>query len=343
MPLLTRQRRCNGIWAPVELSYLTTVVSIVLGLITIPGNVLVILAVVKSSHRELRTTFMTLVVCLAIADFQVGVVVEPLSVITHVLESLRQDMTGYQKAEHISYFLSCSVSLFTLAALALDRYSAVSLPVWYRNNVTQRRVMVMVLLIWIFCICLTSLYFEIGFVAFLFVFANTAVFVTILILLFSYILTLRRAKRFGKVSSLSHRYNEGLQKEGNSVRRKRAKREEKITKTFLIMLLFVLVFYFPSCVMMYMINLCTTCSCVFIHWLRDIQFLFIWANSAVNPALYALRLPRFRRAFMSSLGFKRSAIDVEVENKTNTKEYTRTRVNEAWSGSLTTMRTLSNT
>ena len=226
-------------------------------------------------------------------------IVEPLSVITHVREALRLDIVVYQKAEHVSYFLSCSVSVLTLAALALDRFFAVALPVWYRNSVTQKRVGVTVLLIWIFCIGLTAVYFEIGFVPFLFVFANVAVVGTMLILLFSYLLTLRRAKMTRKIFALPLAGGESTRVEDNTANRKRLKREEKITKAFLIMLLFMIIFYLPSCVMMYMINLCKTCSCVLIHWLRDIQFLFIWANSGVNPAVYALRLPRFRRAFLS--------------------------------------------
>ena len=316
MSPLTRQNRCNGIWAPIELSYLTIAVSAVFALVTVTGNVLIILVVIKLFHHESRKTFMILVVNLAVADLLVGVVVEPLSIATHVLESLKTNMTDFQTAEHVSYFLSCSVSIFTLSILALDRFFAVSRPIWYWNHVTLTKVKVVVILVWFFCIIFTALYFEIGFVLFLFVFANAAVAVTMFISFSTYILTLRRAKVSGRIFSLDQAQGQCYdrhQKTENAAIRQKAKREEKLTKIFLIMLLFVLLFYLPSCVMMYMINLCSTCSCALIHWLRDIQFFFIWANSAVNPAIYALRLPPFRRAFMNLIGCRRAGNIVNFE------------------------------
>ena len=35
---------------------------------------------------------------------------------------------------------------------------------------------------------------------------------------------------------------------------------------------------------------------MYIHWLRDTSFLGVTLNSAINPFLYAWRLPSFRRA-----------------------------------------------
>ena len=49
--------------------------------------------------------------------------------------------------------------------------------------------------------------------------------------------------------------------------------------------------------MIYVINLCSTCSCVLIHWFRDLQYLLILVSSAFNQFLYAWRMDGFRRAF----------------------------------------------
>ena len=52
-----------------------------------------------------------------------------------------------------------------------------------------------------------------------------------------------------------------------------------------------------SCVfLIYITILCSSCSCNFIHVGRDINTLFILANSAVNPFVYAWRFENIRKA-----------------------------------------------
>ena len=60
----------------------------------------------------------------------------------------------------------------------------------------------------------------------------------------------------------------------------------------------------PVCVMIYLLNFCSGCSCVLIHWLRDLQFLIVLCNFGINPYLYAWRLPQFKRAFYKFLHLK---------------------------------------
>ena len=72
-----------------------------------------------------------------------------------------------------------------------------------------------------------------------------------------------------------------------------------MTKTLVIAIFLFLAFYLPSCVFSYIINFCTVCNCTFIQWIRDIQFLLVMANSAVNPFVFSWRMENFRRAFKS--------------------------------------------
>ena len=74
-----------------------------------------------------------------------------------------------------------------------------------------------------------------------------------------------------------------------------------ITKTLVIVLLLFLACYLPSCICIYIINFCTNCDCVFIHWVRDIQFVLVMTNSGVSPFVHAWRLENFRKAFKSIL------------------------------------------
>jgi len=87
----------------------------------------------------------------------------------------------------------------------------------------------------------------------------------------------------------------------NLAMKQAVRREKKITKTLLIVLILFLACFLPSCVCIYIINLCSTCDCVFIHWLRDIQFVLVLANASVNPFVYPWRFESFRKTFKSIL------------------------------------------
>nr|XP_055069878.1 adenosine receptor A1-like [Misgurnus anguillicaudatus] len=107
------------------------------------GNLLVIWAVWKSGSLN-QPTF-CLIVSLAMADFLVGSVVVPLSVV----EAFKVKMSF-----HPCLFISCflivplQASVFTLLAIALDRYLRVCIPFRYKSIVTKRRSWVLAAVCW---------------------------------------------------------------------------------------------------------------------------------------------------------------------------------------------------
>jgi hypothetical protein len=80
--------------------------------------------------------------------------------------------------------------------------------------------------------------------------------------------------------------------------------EQRLTKRFLVVLMALLLCYGPSTILIYAMAFCASCSCTTLHWLRDLQFLFVIANSSVNFFAYALRSSRFRKAFAKILRIK---------------------------------------
>ena len=139
-------------------------------------------------------------------------------------------------------------------------------------------------------------YFIIGYNKFRFVFANTAIAITFAVLIFT-------TTKIFKYLRCQVRQWDSLHdsSEENLALKRAVKWEAKITKTLVIMLTLFLAFYLPSCICIYIINFCTSCDCVFIHWVRDIQFVLVMANSGVNPFVYAWRLENFRKAFKNIL------------------------------------------
>ena len=132
-------------------------------------------------------------------------------------------------------------------------------------------------------------YFSMGYRAFSFIFANFVILLTFCILVYAYlkiIKTIRHRKQFRKESL------QGL----CMANQKATMFEEKLTSTFISILILFAVCYVIPCLLIYIMNLCMHCSCDLIHWLRDTSFVAVTFNSAINPFLYAWRLPSFRRA-----------------------------------------------
>ena len=298
-----RSDSCSDQAPPHVLSFFTTALCILFAIVTIPGNALVLLAVIRDPYRNLRTPFNYLVLNLAIADLSVGLIVNPLSIIYHLDEGIKNiNLPGFGiEIEHVAYLTACTASVLSMASMTADRYMAVVHATRYKTYQTTKRVVITCIVIWLLSSSVTYLYFVIGDFLYRFVFANVVVIFTFCILLFSLFrinLTLRRQRARLNVQAVasvvspaarSHDFTPNL------------KYEVRVTKMFSIILLWYVICYLPACIAIYMVNFCHICSCDVIHWLRDLQLVFLLLSSAVNPYVYAWSSPRFRSAFLKIL------------------------------------------
>jgi hypothetical protein len=129
------EKRCLTLGAPSFLSFFTTTFSILFTILNIPGNLLVIIAVAKDPYKNLRTPFNYLMANLAVADLIVGTVTDPLSIYIHWKEGINAKLLKSEvQVLHMSYFISCTASVLSLATLAVERYLAIRNPHTYRNR-----------------------------------------------------------------------------------------------------------------------------------------------------------------------------------------------------------------
>ena len=91
---------CTGISAPIELSYITSTISILLALVTFPGNLMVCLAIVLDPYKELRTPFNYLLLSLATTDLIVGAFMDPLSAVFHYIEATKLNLVSDKILSH---------------------------------------------------------------------------------------------------------------------------------------------------------------------------------------------------------------------------------------------------
>ncbi|XP_001634093.2 adrenocorticotropic hormone receptor [Nematostella vectensis] len=297
---------CTDVSAPTVLPFVTGGISLLLFLLVVPGNFLILLAIYKDPNRELRKNpFNLLVGNLALADMLVGLIVLPISAAVHIREGqLISPKSSEVLAIHVSYFIACTASLLSLAALALDRHVAVIYPVYYRTALSQTRVSVASTFIWVLSLSLPSIYLKVGYTSYAFVFANITIAVT-LFFLFSCLYITRRVKKGNATFEKDqHPETPNNERKDNTRKRRNSLIEARLTRVLSLVLIAYLFCYGPSCVLIYLMNFCVECSCTQIHWFRDMQFVFVLTNSCANPFLYSWRLTPFRNALRKLLGIK---------------------------------------
>lgn len=283
---------CRNTSAPAELSVITATFSSALLLVTVPTNLLVCLSILIDPNKELRTQFNCFTFNLASADLLVGCITETISVYAHVRQSLdtkygHEVKPVIQKVLHIPYFISAVASVLTIAALALERYLALTSPFRYRQYFNVKVSIVMSIIIWIIAISFGFMNIFVEYILESFIFVNTALLFTGVVVCFACCrirLTLQKvSNQWAEIGMQSSRENEeNVQK--------------RLTKTFKIIIGALMCCYLPVCCIIYYMNLCKPCNCDVIQWLRDIVFWLILLNSAVNPFIYALRSRSFRNA-----------------------------------------------
>ena len=164
--------------------------------------------------------------------------------------------------------------------------------------VTSKRVILTSLSIWLAVLGFSFAYFQLGFIFYSFIFANTVVLSTFGLLIFVHVGILKRLRKRRAMESTKSDVQENQKSLIN------AKKDSKAAKALMIVLPAFFASFTPVCVMIYLLNFCSDCSCELIRWLRDLQFLIVLCNSGINPYLYGWRLPQFKRAFYKLLHLK---------------------------------------
>ena len=139
-------------------AFMTTICALNLftSLVAILGNILMIRALSKAS--SISTNLKMLFFSLAFSDLAVGLFAQPIKVAT-IAVMLKMTASGDRKfdffcptilsvSHFFSFFLACA-SLLTLTAIAVDRLLSVSLHLRYQEIVTERRVAILLVLLWV--------------------------------------------------------------------------------------------------------------------------------------------------------------------------------------------------
>lgn len=122
-------------------------------LLTITGNVMVLMAVLLNSN--LRTTTNCFIINLALADLLLGASVLPFSATLELLDKqwfFGQIFCNIWAATDV---LCCTASINSLCVISVDRYIGVTRPLTYSTIVTHKRAVVACVLVWLLSVVIS--------------------------------------------------------------------------------------------------------------------------------------------------------------------------------------------
>ncbi|XP_053347221.1 trace amine-associated receptor 1-like [Clarias gariepinus] len=270
---------------------------------TVCGNMLVIISVLH--FKQLHTQTNTLVLSLAVSDFLIGaLVMVPIFIWT--IESCWIFNTSYCIFLMITSFFLGNQSIYNIALISVDRYLALSNPFFYTKSISKKFMCIVVYSNW--CLCLVYvialLYINRNFMGFVMCpgqcfyilnevwtaidLVHTFIFPCSVILFFYTLVFVIAKKHATAIRELNNHARPKTQK----ITSHSMKSERKAAKV-----LGILVSVFLVCLLPYFI--CSVLGGVIKIQPETIQkaVIMLYLNSTINPFIYALFYPWYRRCF----------------------------------------------
>ena len=254
-------------------------------LISILGNALVLAAMVRTPSIR-STPYMIMLCSLAVSDFLVGLIAQPL----YIADQFTEDRLAHHILVTMGYSL-CGVSLLIITAITVDQFLAPHYHMRYATLVTESRVKYILIIIWL-----------ISFLGSGFNFWNTRVHRLILgiipiflhlICTFSNIRIYRIVRRHQLQIHVQQRAVQSSNT-GNNFNIARLKKAALNTFVFYITLI---ICYVPLHVLLTIQGLSNMND-----WPRESEFAktAVFLNSSINPLLYCWRLRELRAAVVKT-------------------------------------------
>ncbi|XP_078348532.1 adenosine receptor A3-like [Oculina patagonica] len=249
-------------------------------------NIVTIHAMRKTS--SLPKTLKTLLLSLAVSDLGVGLLVQPLYIVLMVNPTDQSIVTSYD----IFTLIFVHASLFTVVAISVDRFLAIHLHLRYQELVTHKRVVAVVISIWVLSI-FSSLYFWLGSKEI----ANAVIavifglcFICTTIVYCRIYFTVRRHTKY--MQALQEQVAQNGQMANVTRQRKSA------VSTFYVYLVFS-----ACCLPQYFVNMAYLFSVpnIALNGLVLYTITLVFLNSSLNPVIYCWKMRHIRHTIMDIL------------------------------------------
>ena len=270
------------------------VVNILLAIAATLENLLILIAIWRTS--TLHTPSYVLLFCLVLSDLGVGLVAQPL-VVVHTIAKVQgvisvACVTGVAVALLGTYL--CSISLFSITAVSIDRYLALYLHLRYKQLVTNKRVIALLACSWLFAGLVLSMWLWHPSLTYAIGVALGLGCIIITSFCFSrvYLILRRHLHQIHSLnSSISEPTNEAPLTSSKHYRR-------SVLGMFMVYILLLLCYIPYLCISSAIVVQGTTIKNRLVF---ELMRTVLYANSAMNPLMYCWRLRDIRTAVLQNL------------------------------------------
>ena len=289
----------------VTVALLAGICSLLFGLLAFSTNGILLFILYKDPYKHFRTRATTsFVVSLALSDFIGGSFVQPLYATYAFCVATGVERDKLYRVSLISSHVSTKISILTVVALSVDRYLAIKLSWKYKALVTTRKVFVCNAIIWLFCGVFEASHSTGGSKElFHFVDLHLQTTVPLVSLCAVYAATYFELRRYSRNVVFVRAENTEGGRPRFVVRNIRLEKKIVLTVVLIIVVLFISIAPYlivnnleEQCLEEEGNGLCDELGLVITKWLSIPMFCI---SCAVNPFLYAWRIPQYRQALRS--------------------------------------------
>lgn len=297
-----------------------TITDFILATLTICGNLLLLITILFDPLRCLRTPTTYFIANLAFSDLLIGLLIGYGNAVDEYLQYADEGEPRWIAIVINNGGGATLVSgIWTVIALALDRYVAVTDPLHYSERVTTRRVVLYILLSWLLAMVLPVPYLFAGqfWPIVLLFFSHTHFTIPVFLLLVVYFRIFRSLSRrrlgllrlTASISTMTLRHT--------------LESEKKMTSTSLVILILFCASFLPFYVKIQIINFCKCLDSKTYITFSFVVHIFLYLSSLIDPFMYAWRVPKFRRSLRECFKIKKrnivypTTLKRETQNRSN--------------------------
>ena len=272
------------------------VTEFILVTVIVTGNSFLLFTTYKDPRKSLRSPPSLLIANLSASDLLLGLFSVSLLALKDILRYKHVDtpVAGVFKVViYIVLITTLFVTSYSIIAMSVTFHVAINKPMEYKSIITKRIIKIYIAVLWLISLltCILPVT-NVSEKTYTMIYLHTHASLPAILLTVIYVKVFRALARRTRELQLN-----GSDSIANSARI--LERKRKMTITFIIILAMFYISYMPQYITLHLLHFCTSCqqSTTF-HKIDVVLSRFLFINSAINPFIYAWRVPKYRRAFI---------------------------------------------